>query len=349
MGVPESSTVTQDHVVALIAFMFGEGGDINNNDLFNPLNTGINDPNLVSGAAHGDGTQSFKSFDAGVEATARTIVGSNQSRLSAALIQPSSTAEQFMYALTYYDKYLGNKFWAAASEPPNQDKYYQQHLQLVQQVRSKYADIAGLVLGTPDKEQLLNETDKTKLVYHPVGDVSSPTDLVAASPGDANCLGSGVVAGSIVNTALGFAWTTTGHGNQKEDATEAYQNAMPLYNGSTGDMPYSDCGVFVATVMVASGTDPNYPKRGTSVQQQYIEDHPELYQTFTGVTSTAQLLPGDILVNSQHTYIYVGSQSDGYNSVGASLHTHVPQVSNAFFVENGEPFLVARFIGSGGQ
>lgn len=350
MNVPASDTVTQEHVIALLAFMFGEGGDINNKYLFNPLNTGLNDPSLVSGTAAANGTQSFKSFDAGVEATARTIVGSNQTRLADTLTQPQSTAEQFMYALTYYQKYSGNAFWAQASEPPNQDHYYQQHLQLVQQVRSKYADIAGLVIGTPAKEQLINETDKALLTYHPTGDQSSATNAGSTPGAGGGCLGGGIVAGSIVNTALGLAWPSTGHGKNKQDATTAYQSAMPTYNGSTGNDEWSDCGVFVATVMVASKADPNYPKRGTSVQQQYILSHPELYQTIPGVTSTSQLQPGDILVNSQHTFIYVGAQSDGYNTVEASLHGHVPQAGtvsafssgSSFFSENGEPFMVAR-------
>lgn len=328
-GVSASAVVTQEHVIALLAFMFGEGGDINNGDLFNPLNTGIYDPALISGVASSVGVQSFKSFDAGVEATARTIVGSYQTRLAAALIQPQSTAEQFMYALTYYKQYQGNLAWASASEPPNQDSYYQQRLQIVQQVRSAYADIAGLIIGTPDKEQLLNKTDKSLLVYD----------------GSSECLG-----GSLVNTALGLAWpdylAAEIRGNEMSDATVAYQEAMPKYNGSKGNNEWSDCGVFVATVMRASGSDPNYPVRGTSIQYQYIVDHPEIYEIFTDIKDTSRLKPGDIFINSQHTYIYVGLQSSGQNSVSASLGDYVPQARNATFTNtlNGitEDFKIVR-------
>lgn len=164
-GVPETSTVTEEHVVGLIAFMFGEGGDIMNGDIFNPLNSGINAPELLATANAGDGLQSFKSFDAGVEATARTIVGGYQSRLADALVQPSSTAQDFMSALSYWYKYPGNQPWAEASRG-NEDNYFQDRLQLISQVRSDYAGMAGLELGTPEHEQALHLVHPELLKYN---------------------------------------------------------------------------------------------------------------------------------------------------------------------------------------
>lgn len=145
--------------------------------------------------------------------------------------------------------------------------------------------------------------------------------------------GPGAVAGNIVQTALNYAWDTKGHGYQKADAKPSYQTDMPKYNGSTGSFEYSDCGVFVATVMIASGADKNYVTRGTTAQMNYMSSHPEKYQEIPNVTSTAPLQPGDILINTEHTYIYVGKQPNGFNSVAASLHTvnnvgHVPQPDN---------------------
>ena len=354
-GVPSTDAVTQEHVIALVAFMFGEGGDINNNDLFNPLNTGINAPDLLATSNAANGVQSFKSFDAGVEATARTITGSNQSRLAAVLVQPASSAEQFMQALTYFQNYAGNKFWAAASLPPNQDSYYKQRLILIQEVRNNYANIAGLVLGTPAKEFINNTTDKAKLQFNPTSGSGSPVGTAATSTGGV-CVGSGgsgVVAGNIVKTALGLAWPNQGHGNQQADATTAYQQAMPTYNGSTGELPYSDCGVFVATVMVASGADKNYPKRGTGIQLSYLQSSGK-YQILNNVNSTAGLLPGDILIFNNgaegHTYIYTGPYkgSDGatYNAAAASLTQHVPQADYAYFTQAGNHFTVARLKGN---
>lgn len=326
-GTAETDVVTQEHVLALIAFMYGEGGDINNNNLFNPLNTGINLSGLISGANSGVGNQSFVSFDAGVEATARTIVGSLQSRLPAVLVKPQSTAEEFMYALTYYDKYDGNHYWASASAPPNQDNYYKQRIELVEQVRNDYKNYAGIVMGTATHEA--NSVLNLALVKY----APSPT------PGQS----SGCPKNNIVGTALALAWPTLdkNRGINKSDATGAYQAAMPLYNGSTGNNEWTDCGVFVSTVLRDSGADTNYPLRGTSIQYTYIENHPDLYQIINA-SSTATLQPGDIFVNSQHTFIYVGPQTGGYNTMAGNWNEWVPQANGAFFSLNGEPFLIAR-------
>lgn len=154
----------------------------------------------------------------------------------------------------------------------------------------------------------------------------------------------GVVSGDIVKTALGLAWPTPGHGKDKTDATPAYQTAMPKYNpaaNAASDDPWSDCGVFVATVMTATA-DPQYQKRGTSAQIAYIQQHPEKFDFFQSADytqSTAKLQPGDIMVDHGHTYIFTGVYKGGdgkvYNSAAGSWHDHVPQADNwypGFFV-----------------
>ncbi|MBI5357950.1 serine hydrolase, partial [Candidatus Saccharibacteria bacterium] len=152
--------------VALVAFALGEGGDINNtSSKFNPLNTGLNAPELLAGGNAVDGTQAFKSFDAGVEGTARTMLGSYQNRLAKTLSDENTTAKDFMKALTYYGRYKGNKFWAAASLPPNQDSYYHERLSLVNTVKKDYANIASLVIGTDALEQQQGTKDKSKLTF----------------------------------------------------------------------------------------------------------------------------------------------------------------------------------------
>jgi hypothetical protein len=161
--------------------------------------------------------------------------------------------------------------------------------------------------------------------------------------GGQTCSG-GVVSGDIVKTALGLAWPTPGHGKDKSDATPAYQSAMPKYNpaaGSAGNDPWSDCGVFVATVITATA-DPSYQKRGTTSQIAYIKAHPEKFDFFDSsdyTQSTSKLQPGDIMVNYGHTYIFTGPYKGGdgklYNSAAASWHGHVPEADNwypGFFV-----------------
>jgi hypothetical protein len=152
------------------------------------------------------------------------------------------------------------------------------------------------------------------------------------------CSGGGVIAGDIVKTALNLAWPTQGHGKEKGDATpppNGYQIAMPKYNGATSDDPWSDCGVFVATVMVATGADESYQRRETSSQIDYIKKHPEKFDLFTSsdyVFKSDKLLPGDIMIQDGHTYIFTGPYKGGdgklYNSAAASLHDHVPEADN---------------------
>ena len=153
--------------------------------------------------------------------------------------------------------------------------------------------------------------------------------------------------GSIVQTALSLAWPTTFSSPttarpSASSPTPAYVAAMKQYNPleyTTTDGTGGDCGVFVATVMRASGADPNYPQGYTVNQAEYVISHPNLYKVIYPATSTAQLQPGDILIINSgttqnadgtinvgqggggaggHTFIYVGPQAGGYSEAQAS-------------------------------
>jgi hypothetical protein len=170
----------------------------------------------------------------------------------------------------------------------------------------------------------------------------------AVTPGVGGC--AGVENGSIVETAFALAWRDRGHGQEKEDATPAYQKAMPAFNGSTGTWPFSDCGVYVATVMVMSGVDKEYVRRITSNQRAYVRGSTK-YQTFENLSNISQLQPGDIFVHNHHTYFYVGSfkGTDGktWNALSASLGSsagngRVPQPSIVQFADDNGQYTVAR-------
>lgn len=152
----------------------------------------------------------------------------------------------------------------------------------------------------------------------------------------------------LANIAIGLAWPDAGHGKNMGDATPAYQKTMPEVNGSTDNDGWSDCGVFVATVVLASGVDPDYPKRGTYNQVPYLEGPGSAkWQVFRDFTDTSQLLPGDILIfdgagGAGHTYMYVGPAGGANLSRGASFHDHVPEGGGVYFDQQGYHFLVAR-------
>ncbi|HSX48131.1 MAG TPA: hypothetical protein VLF41_01335 [Candidatus Nanoarchaeia archaeon] len=155
------------------------------------------------------------------------------------------------------------------------------------------------------------------------------TDNSATVNTTSGCASNGAVAGNIVQTALNYAWPNHDGHNGPNSATPAYQAAWAKYDGQS-DM--TDCGAFVATVMISSGVDPNYPKVGTGVQLPYLKSHPDKYIIIEHPTNTSQLQPGDILIYTDsgegHTMIYIGPQTGGYSAVDASLHGHTPQAQS---------------------
>lgn len=139
----------------------------------------------------------------------------------------------------------------------------------------------------------------------------------------------GAVAGSIVETAINLALTSPAKQGMtaKSDARDTYQVAKEKYNPGPA---WSDCGGFVATVMISSGVDKNYPSVGTGVMATYVRANPTKYQIIEKPTTTAgpnQLQPGDILISSGHTEIYTGKS--GFPVVDASLNDRVPAVASA--------------------
>lgn len=144
--------------------------------------------------------------------------------------------------------------------------------------------------------------------------------------GTSNCgSDNGAVSGSIVDTALSFALETpaTDGMTAKSDAKPSYQTAKDSLNP---DGAWSDCGRFVATVMIASGVDTDYVKGGTSAQIAYVRSKPAKYKIIEKPSSVNDLQPGDILITAGHTLIYTGKTP--YPAVDASLNDHVPSVKS---------------------
>lgn len=341
-GVDASNAVTKEHVIALVAFAKGEGGDIQNDSKYNPLNLGSY-AEFVAGDSHADGTQAFKSFDMGVEAVSRAMTSKVFSRLGNVLTKKDSTAMQFMRTLRYADRYPGNNFWAEASNPSS-DLYRPDYLDYeknnVKNVRADYKGIAGLVIGTDAYEQAENKTDASKLQFDGGGG-SALDDL----DGSADCGDSSGDAAAVTTTALKLAWPDGSHGlDPKPEYQEAYQEFNPDGPGM------ADCGGFVATVMHASGADKNYPPGGTAAQEAYVRSHSDKYDVVDSVDKISDLQPGDILiVNSGggegangHTYIYVGKQPNGFDEASASLDSRMANLGKAELADGRGNYMRAR-------
>lgn len=126
--------------------------------------------------------------------------------------------------------------------------------------------------------------------------------------------GGGAVTGNIIETAKNFALTTPQQshssrnfkGEAKPEFVAAVQASNPKSLG-IGDVAYADCGIFVSTVMRASGADTDFPPAGTWNIMAYLENN-QKYKEVASDPSTLQ--PGDILIYSHgrdgHIALYSG-------------------------------------------
>ncbi len=158
-NVPITDTLTQEHLSAIIAWCWAEGGNINNHDIYNPLNSGIDIPTLIQGEPNYKGIQSFKSFKDGVDATLMTWELPQYSRIVTNLVNPNTTAAEFFNALTYYQNYPNNIYWAKGDTNNPQYGYtqseYLNNLQIIySQVISDYYKYAGVKIGNPGYQEV---------------------------------------------------------------------------------------------------------------------------------------------------------------------------------------------------
>ncbi len=181
----------------------------------------------------------------------------------------------------------------------------------------------------------------------------------------ANPCGSTVDASNVVQTARSLAWPNQEHDGEdrKSAARDTYQKVMPEVHGKDtansvfeGRSAWSDCGVFVATVIRYSKADPTYYLRGTGQQRDYVIDNSKgtkrKYIVHYNYTNTSQVKPGDIfIVNGAgvgHTFIFVGKYKgdDGakYDSTSASWGDHTPQASNAYFFQSNREGTTYHYI-----
>ena len=148
---PESDALTKEHVIAMTAWAYAEGGNIANTDIFNVWNTGIGVvpqyAYLLQGGASASGVESFKSFNYGVDAMVISVTQSTQSRIGSILLNPSSSAQQVLDAIADYQNYPGNGEWAGNPQ-------YQELLdQMLTQTSSDYAQEASVEIGPGQEGQ----------------------------------------------------------------------------------------------------------------------------------------------------------------------------------------------------
>lgn len=145
----------------------------------------------------------------------------------------------------------------------------------------------------------------------------------AANPAGGGCAGNG----NIVATAKSLAWPKEMPDNNHESFGN-YEEMVRQHNPGAGTHTdvFTDCGVYVATVMKMSGADPDFPPRGTPEMLPYLQNSPKYASQTSGVPP-----PGSIFITDGHIYLYLGpyTGSDGrdYNAATASLYDHTPEAS----------------------
>lgn len=153
--------------------------------------------------------------------------------------------------------------------------------------------------------------------------------------------GSQVPKGSIVETAGKLAWdhyVSLDYGLDiyaygKAESRPEYVAAASKLSSDWHTAYFTDCGVFVSTVMRTSGEDPDFPKRGTGVMMGYVQNSNK-YEFFKP-NSMGELEPGDILIRYGHIFIYTGKRNDSPTGMfqGASLGRRPPSGHPAYLVD----------------
>lgn len=197
-------------------------------------------------------------------------------------------------------------------------------------------------------------------VYDEYRDNTVPGAITASSASTASCGGAGgIVGGNVAQTAIGLAWPQpfskklASQTNRTSPLTPspAYADALRQFNsGQRSDG--ADCGVFISTVLRASGVDPEFPPISTGAQYDYMKAHPEKYLNVGTTTTTEKLQPGDILnipnhsspTGVGHTFIWLGPQPGGYTTASASLNSRSANLSNDDIIDSRGTYTIFRPI-----
>ena len=127
--------------------------------------------------------------------------------------------------------------------------------------------------------------------------------------------------GDINATAIYLSWPDRGH-DPWNDVKPEYRTALAETGvnklGDSCSMNGNSCDAFVATVMRYSKADPNYHCCGISYMNNYLDNHPELYQEIPNIGSADNMMPGDIRISSGHVEMYI--VEDGIGKIASASH-----------------------------
>ncbi len=205
---PQSNALTQQHVLALVAWSWAEGGDINNTDLFNPLNSS---QAVKASTVQTTGDMAYVSFNSGVQATVQTMIGSFQNRIAEVLLNPNSSATEVMQTVAYFQSYPGNLAWASSDSLSNQQAYLSGLLANVVQAQSNYNFEASTEMGT----RIFEEQNNMHVPYSELKYGNS-----TSSPESQSTTVSSVASNLACSSSLAIGSGPSGYANPLRDVSQ---------------------------------------------------------------------------------------------------------------------------------
>ncbi len=306
LNLPSSDTVTQQHVLALVAWAYLEGGNIHNTFWFNPWNTSYSQPNLLAAVQSPGGFPTYASFNAGVEAAAISMTGSYQTRIGTVLANPSSNATDVLNAVAYpLPNYPSNLGWDTSSPPA---VYGSKLLQVLSQAENSYSQYASIVIGPGQQDTNHVSTSSLAYNYGSLGStqtVTNPTPnaLVTSNPCSTaiNCQTNSSGASSVNSAILCeaqryngiyYSWGG-GHGSYATFRQNCPETAISSAAASSTSANPGPCGTDcsgLVTVAIDAAFNQNYSMSVSDTTGLMVGDGAQYWQPI----SLNQVQPGDI-------------------------------------------------------
>lgn len=190
-------------------------------------------------------------------------------------------------------------------------------------VYQTYSDAPAIAGSTAPKE-----------LNNPNGETNDGVELMAATkPIESDTISGGCTSsfggGDLQQTTTAYAWPEYA---MRTDQMPAYRDAVAKTKSEgryIGGYSGNDCGAFVTILIRNSGFDPGYNNDGfggnTIAQEAWLAQH---WQRISS-TDGGDRHPGDVAINSGHTYVYVG-EIGGFGSkiASASLGDRAPMAGH---------------------
>lgn len=200
--------------------------------------------------------------------------------------------------------------YAPASDGNDPDGYIAEIESIIKDIITPAAEANGFASSA----ELAKQENITPGGQYPIG---------SEIPEDINIAGICASTGDINTTALLFSWPDRSHASTdpKPEYREALETTGISSLGDICSMAGRSCDAFVATVMRASGADPDFYCCGASGVLKYLIEQTAAgkYQEIENTGSSDNLQPGDIRSKSSHVEMYVVDE-DGIGKIASASH-----------------------------